>query len=103
MKKSAFILFLFLLFIFSMCACGESVDLTTTEAAPETTYSSSYGGSYDYDSYDSDSYKSTYKSSATGAGGYDMPNENDDSFADYVKRVDPDLYEDMNDIYDSLY
>ena len=29
-----------------------------------------------------------------------MPNENDKSFSDYVKRVDPELYESMQDIYD---
>lgn len=39
-----------------------------------------------------------------GAGGYEMPNENDDSFADYVQRVDPDLYEEMqNNYYDAIY
>jgi hypothetical protein len=30
-----------------------------------------------------------------GAGGYEMPNEGDASFSDYVKRVDPDLYNDI--------
>ena len=30
-----------------------------------------------------------------GAGGYEMPNESDESFSDYVKRVDPDLYNDI--------
>lgn len=35
------------------------------------------------------------KSTGTGAGGYDMPNENDKSFADYVKRVDPELYDSL--------
>ena len=28
----------------------------------------------------------------TGAGGYEMPDENDESFSDCVKRVDPELY-----------
>lgn len=45
---------------------------------------------------------SSGSSSNKGAGGYDMPNENDESFSDYVKRVDPDLYDSMKDIYDSL-
>ena len=45
---------------------------------------------------------SSGSSSNKGAGGYDMPNENDESFSDYVKRVDPDLYNSMKDIYDSL-
>ena len=34
-----------------------------------------------------------------GEGGYEMPNESDDSFADYVQRVDPDLYDAMQDRY----
>ena len=36
--------------------------------------------------------------SGTGAGGYDMP-KSGESFSDYVKRVDPDLYDSMTDIY----
>ena len=28
-----------------------------------------------------------------------MPNEDDESFSDYVKRVDPDLYDSMTDTY----
>lgn len=35
----------------------------------------------------------------SGAGGYDMPNE-DESFSDYVKRVDPELYDEL---YDNLF
>lgn len=39
-----------------------------------------------------------------GAGGYEMPNENDDSVADYIQRVDPDLYNSMQDrYYDAVY
>ncbi len=34
-----------------------------------------------------------------GQGGYEMPNGSDDSFADYVQRVDPDLYNAMQDRY----
>ncbi len=45
---------------------------------------------------------SSKKQSETGAGGYDMPNESDESFSDYVERVDPDLYNEMSDRYDSL-
>ena len=33
--------------------------------------------------------------------GYTAPIEGE-SFSDYVKRQDPDLYEDMQDIWDSL-
>ena len=32
-------------------------------------------------------------------GGYDMPNSSDKSFSDYVKRVDPELYKEMEGIY----
>ena len=37
-----------------------------------------------------------------GAGGYEMPNESDKTFSDYVKRVDPDLYNEMEDIFESM-
>ena len=37
-----------------------------------------------------------------GEGGYEMPNESDASFSDYVQRVDPDLWNDMQDRFDSL-
>ena len=61
--------------------------------------SSSYSGS---GSSGSNKSSSSGSSSNKGAGGYDMPNENDETFSDYVKRVDPDLYDSMKDIYDSL-
>lgn len=34
-------------------------------------------------------------SDTIGASGYDMPNEDDKSFSDYVKKVDPDLYDSL--------
>ena len=49
-------------------------------------------------SYSSGSSHSGSASGGTGSGGYDMPGK-DESFSDYVKRVDPDLYESMQDIY----
>lgn len=36
---------------------------------------------------------------SSGANGYDMPNEEDESFSDYIKRVDPELYDDLQDAY----
>ena len=42
---------------------------------------------------------SSSNGSSYGAGGYEMPNGSDDSFADYVQRVDPDLYNAMQDRY----
>lgn len=61
----------------------------------ENEYYSSSSSSYDYSS------SSDYSSGTTGEGGYEMPNESDKSFSDYVKRVDPDLYDSMQDRYDS--
>lgn len=43
--------------------------------------------------------QSSSSSKSYGAGGYEMPNSSDKSFSDYVKRVDPELYDDMLDIY----
>lgn len=48
----------------------------------------------------SPSYSSSSHSSK-GAGGYDMPNSSDKGFSDYVKRVDPDLYNSMKKNYDT--
>ena len=69
--------------------------------------SSSYKSSYDSDDHtdsssSSSSYKSSSDSSNIGEGGYEMPNSSDKSFSDYVKRVDPELYQDMQDRWDSL-
>ena len=52
-----------------------------------------YDYDYDYDDYDYDDYDYDYD--------YDMPKEGE-SFSDYVQRVDPDLYSDMEDILNSL-
>ena len=49
-------------------------------------------------SHSSGSSHSGSSSGGTGSGGYDMPRDGE-SFSDYVKRVDPDLYESMQDIY----
>ena len=71
-------------------------------------YGSGSGSSSVSDSYGSGSYGSSgstgssNKVTGAGAGGYDLPNESDESFSDYVKRVDPDLYNDMTERYDSL-
>lgn len=51
-------------------------------------------------SYSSSSKKSSSSSSSkTYRNGYEMPNENDKSFSDYVKRVAPDLYDSMKENY----
>lgn len=56
-------------------------------------------------SYSSSSSKSSSSKSSSSSGstnyrnGYEMPNENDKSFSDYVKRVAPDLYDSMKENY----
>lgn len=60
-------------------------------------YTSYSGGSSSKKSYSGGS-SSSNSYGETGAGGYDMP-RNGESFSDYVKRVDPDLYDTMTDIY----
>jgi len=60
-------------------------------------YSSSSGGS------SSSKYSNKYSndsSSQKGEGGYDMPKEGE-SFSDYMKRVDPDLYDSITDRYNN--
>ena len=58
--------------------------------------------SYSSPSYSSrPSYSYSSSGSSTGAGGYDMPHSGE-SFSDYVKRVDPGLYSDMESRYNGL-
>ncbi len=70
------------------------------EFSDDSSYSSDIDWSYNShdNDYDYDSGKKY------GAGGYEMPNENDDSVADYIQRVDPELYDSMQDrYYDAVY
>ena len=66
--------------------------------------SSSLHNRFEKSSYSSssDNYGSSSSSSKEyGKGGYEMPNENDDSLADYIQRVDPDLYDSMENQYNN--
>ncbi len=87
----------------SLCACGSSSSYssnTTTTTKSKSSYSS---GSKYSSSYSSGSkYGSSSSTTKHNSGGYDMPNSSDKSFSDYVKRVDPDLYNDIKSNYDSL-
>ena len=73
---------------------------------PESKYKSY--SSDESDSEESDYTKNTdyndysHSDSSNSRNGYDMPNESDASFSDYVKRVDPELYDSMEDEYDSM-
>ncbi len=75
---------------------GSSSGSDSSSSSSGSGYSSSYSGS---SSSSSGSGSSGSSSGTTGSGGYDMPKEGE-SFSDYVKRVDPDLYNDMKGIYD---
>lgn len=57
--------------------------------------------SYDYDDDYSSYNSSSYSSSKSSSYDYDDPKAGE-SFSDYVKRVDPGLYSDLEDIYNSL-
>ena len=67
--------------------CMSCITNAANKAASSSSKSTSGSGSY--------SSGSSKKVTGTGKGGYDMPNENDKSFSDYVKRVDPDLYDEL--------
>ena len=76
--------------------CGKYIDedamycmdcLTKASKQSNSSYGSS--GKSTYSGYGNNS------ESNIGEGGYEMPNENDKSLFDYVKRVDPDLYDEM--------
>ena len=85
---------------------GNYTSSGTSSSSSSYTSSGSNSSSSTRKSSGSNSSSSTRKSSgsnsSTGAGGYDMPNSSDKSFSDYVKRVDPGLYNDMQKRYDSL-
>ena len=75
-----------------------------TKASEDASYNDDYDDDYDYDyndydyddyDYDYDDYDYSQQSDNIGEGGYEMPNENDKSFSDYVKRVDPELYDEL--------
>lgn len=63
------------LMVLALCSCGDS--------------SSSSGGSRS-------------NGGSKGYGGYDMPNSSDESLSDYIQRVDPDLWDSMEDRWNSM-
>ena len=94
-------------------ACNATADVTEYEAAAgqwgsiHPDYAAYQNEHLDYYSSSSSSsssgksYSNKYSndsSGKTGAGGYDMPKEGE-SFSDYMKRVDPDLYDSITDRY----
>lgn len=74
--------------VMMLTACNPSAskpaETVTPTEEPTSSYSSSSHGSSNY------------------TNSYDMPNEDDESFSDYVKRVDPDLYDSLDDRYDTV-
>lgn len=51
---------------------------------------------------DSSSGGSRSNGGSKGYGGYDMPNSSDESLSDYIQRVDPDLWDSMEDNWNSM-
>lgn len=93
---------------------GSSSSSNYTPSPKSSSSSSSYSSGYKSSSSGS-SYSSSYKSSSgsssysSGSSGYDYDKgygytapKKGESFSDYVKRQDPELYKSMKDIYDSL-
>ena len=85
-----------------------TVDLADKELSTSSTYyyfdeegkltnQVSRGTSSFYSSFGKSS--SSNSSSKSYRNGYEMPNENDKSFSDYVKRVAPDVYDSMEENY----
>lgn len=76
--------------------CGESA----SKKVRSYWYCSKHAKLVEDHSYDSnDSYENN--SSNIGEGGYEMPNESDETFSDYIKRVDPELYNDITNNYNN--
>ena len=75
---------------------------SSSKSSSKTSSGSSYKASSGSNSSGSSS--GSYSGSSSGSSnnmrnGYDMPNSNDKSFSDYVKRVDPELYNEMQKNY----
>ena len=83
----------------TLSACGNETDTSTSVNDSSNTQSSqdSYSSSSSSNSSSSQSSKSYDYDKGYG---YTEPKEGE-SFSDYVKRQDPDLYDSMNDRYDS--
>ncbi|MBP3330821.1 MAG: hypothetical protein J6L89_08320 [Clostridia bacterium] len=69
------------------------------DSGSDYNYDSDYDSDYSYDSYDYDS--DVYEYDADDFG-YGDPQPGD-SFSDYIKREDPDLYNNILENYESLY
>lgn len=96
MKKKIIILTLIGLLIISGCSSNDDIEKNDTNSETQST-TSSYENSSE-DNY-SDSYSSNYSSNDYG---YDDPREGE-SFSEYVQRVDPDLYDTMEEnLYNSM-
>ena len=130
MKKSILVILMTAVFMISLCACGESS--TSSYSGSSNDYDdpkpgqsfSDYVKEEDPELYDDmqdtynkntgagSSYSSSHSSSHSSSSsnddydydkgfGYEAPKPGQ-SFSDYVKEQDPDLYNDMQDILNSL-
>ena len=101
-KKLIIVLAVFAVAI-GVASCGTD---TVSQKSSDTTdinsdYSGSYGSNYNSDSYSDN--KSGYNDSDYDYNkgyGYTSPKEGK-SLSDYIKREDPDLYNDMKNRYDN--
>ena len=89
--------------------CGKYIDedamyciscITDSVNRASSNSSKSSGNSSGKSSYSSGKSSASSASTDTQGNGYDMPRVGE-TFSDYVKRVDPQLYSDMTDIYNA--
>ena len=88
-QSKVILVMLIILFIIAGIVLVRSCDSDSSD----NDYDYSYSGSSSSGSYDDYDYDKGY--------GYDAPKKGQ-SFSDYVKEQDPDLYNSMKDIYDNL-
>ena len=94
MKRIFCMLLAGIIFCAVFCGCGSD---TYSNADNDYSYNND-DNDYSYNNYDND-YDNDYDYDK--GYGYTAP-EPGESFSDYVKRQDPDLYNDMQDRWDSL-
>ena len=79
--------------------CMDCLTEASKDAKDDNNSDYDYDSDYDFDSDDDFDFDNDYDysqgSDNIGAGGYEMPNESDKSFSDYVQRVDPELYDEL--------
>ena len=104
MKKLFCMMLVGIILCVACCGCGsnnKSYDDNDYSYSNDNNYSYSNDNDYSYSNNNDYSYSNNNDYDYDKGYGYTAP-EPGESFSDYVKRQDPDLYNDMQERWDSL-